>query len=834
MKSMEMVIAKLRRMSEIDLHKRVVVPLLKNMSFRYVRYVHGSFERGKDLLYLSEDAYGDWRVEVCQVKNSPFTGRATSSASTSTTLTQLQQCRHTSVLNPLTHKMEVPKAVVLLTTHAIPDRDVAGTDDFLIALDRLECKIVGPERLVTLIEQYLPDYYSETVFPGESMLEAMKQYVNVHHEARAFRIRNPRPIDQWCVNLGASDAGSTLDRLSKKRLPVSWHTNNPSPIPTNRIEGLLVRQENLGMPLRRIPIFTPPYSRADLKKEENKTEVPIDHVDLSDFLEKLETQLAQAQMVPDGMGEGKRQRARATKAIIALHQSAELVNDLFNGLEDLIPSDVFKDSNQRQYTLNIPEVDPRLLLGIRDNAAIVGDAGAGKTTFARMITRAAIENGIKCIYFPCAVVQTREMSLKDSMLGFLRSIGGGVSKKSAAHFLSHAELIIIDGCDEAATFGEQLSEEIKGFAFARPLYTDVKGVQRSTPEIPPDLDHLVSYDMRRKRFILERFPDRLAIYRLRKANHGTPFAKAIDELEKKAHNQNPRLIITTRGHEVLDLGPEWITLRLMPFSIGQLEEFFRSWFLGTDKDAGEVLTVLNRNPHLRDACRTPIVATQVAALHENGRRLPQSKTGIYEDRFELLFWDWDEARTVANRNRVEERDKWVLLSRLALQMHRERRRRFTANELGELWDEGFRSVYPDLSVSDLLWELQVYNSVVIQEIGGGYSLGHLSYQEFLAAKGVVFGQYWRELVDCVHDPWWKNTLIFYAGLCGDVSHLFDLVQLKHGLEQTRGVVADMLQEARYTSAVVKDAVGDFLAEDEDAEDFEMRDGGEYEVFDDDD
>ncbi|GAG47701.1 unnamed protein product, partial [marine sediment metagenome] len=213
---------------------------------------------------------------------------------------------------------------------------------------------------------------------------------------------------------------------------------------------------------------------------------------------------------------------------------------------------------------------------------------------------------------------------------------------------------------------------------------------------------------------------------------------------------------------------------------------------------------------------TPIVATLVAALHENGRRLPRSKTGIYEERFTLLFREWDDVRDVANRNRVDERDKWVLLARLALQMHRDRRQRFTRCELEDLWHEGFADVYPDVQTDDLLWELRVYNSVVVQEIGGAYSLGHLSYQEFLAAKGIVIGQYWHDLAERVHESWWRNTLVFYAGLAGDVGQLFDLVQRKHGLDQTGGLVAEMLAEARYTSAVVKDVVGEILEEEVDA------------------
>jgi hypothetical protein len=95
------------------------------------------------------------------------------------------------------------------------------------------------------------------------------------------------------------------------------------------------------------------------------------------------------------------------------------------------------------------------------------------------------------------------------------------------------------------------------------------------------------------------------------------------------------------------------------------------------------------------------------------------------------------------------------------------------------------------------------------EGGGEFSLGHLSYQEFLAAKGIVLGQRLEVLRDNFFDPWWRNVFLFYAGIAGDVHKLFGMIQAKTGLRRNRGLLDEMLAEARYSSDFVRAITNDF-------------------------
>src|SRR5689334_22794111 len=66
----------LRGMTETRLHREVIQPRLRHMGADNVQYTHGQTEKGKDFVYTINDFYGDPQLQVCQVKNEPFSGRA--------------------------------------------------------------------------------------------------------------------------------------------------------------------------------------------------------------------------------------------------------------------------------------------------------------------------------------------------------------------------------------------------------------------------------------------------------------------------------------------------------------------------------------------------------------------------------------------------------------------------------------------------------------------------------------------------------------------------------------------------------------------------------------
>ena len=104
------------------------------------------------------------------------------------------------------------------------------------------------------------------------------------------------------------------------------------------------------------------------------------------------------------------------------------------------------------------------------------------------------------------------------------------------------------------------------------------------------------------------------------------------------------------------------------------------------------------------------------------------------------------------------------------------------------------------------------NNVFVPEGFAEYSLGHLSFQEFLTARAIMHGQLFSILTDRFFDPWWENVIVFYAGLCGDASAYFGRLLEKNPLEEVRGLLPRILSEARYTSRAIADFVEEASSE----------------------
>ena len=215
----------LRAMDERVLHKRVIMPVLKQKGATHVRYVHGAFERGKDIVYVYRDFDDDLCLRVCQVKNEKLTGSTSSPSSAMGVLRQLEQCRDTAVLNPVTNTKELPQEVALYTTYPIPDHAVADGAAFLERLRATRCKVLGPEALLSQIGKYLPQLYGELAIPGSSLSRAMERYVVVHREADAFDLEPTRHLADIFVNLGMAPGSAILKTLlSGAATPKSPHS----------------------------------------------------------------------------------------------------------------------------------------------------------------------------------------------------------------------------------------------------------------------------------------------------------------------------------------------------------------------------------------------------------------------------------------------------------------------------------------------------------------------------------------------------------------------------------------------------------------------------------
>ena len=117
---------------------------------------------------------GELDLTVIQIKNSKITGDSSSDSSAIGMVNQISRCLSTQILNPLSHREELPRRVILFTSYPFPDHAVAGMHGDLEQLRRV-CEIVQGSGILGLIKEHLPEVYADLAHPGHGLSAAVER-----------------------------------------------------------------------------------------------------------------------------------------------------------------------------------------------------------------------------------------------------------------------------------------------------------------------------------------------------------------------------------------------------------------------------------------------------------------------------------------------------------------------------------------------------------------------------------------------------------------------------------------------------------------------------------
>ena len=465
------------------------------MGARYIRYVHGAFERGKDFVYMAQGFYGKYELTVCQAKNEKLSANFSSSSSTGAFLQQALHCVKTEVLNPATSQKETPQRVVLITTYPFPDHALADANHLLVDV-HAKCTLIGPEDLADLLRVHMPDFYAECAHPGEGLFRAIRRYVIAHHEAPAFDLPQAGKLGDFFVNLGIGQMQSVLGELISGRLrPVSAMRRT---IARSDYMGLRAALDVVAADIDSVGILDDrvtceeAISNPSSVVEKQRQDYITVHVDMLAFVRDVKNRFRDLQKVLQKARSEDERRTIAAEAISFLRRS----DDFSRTMYEFFGEDLFSRNRRSESGWKSPffleEIDPASLLQTENDICIVGDAGAGKTCFARMLAQKALNSGLRCAYFPCARMSRNAKSLTGELARFLRSLDEAFEKQTVKSLIEDLDLVVVDGCDEAPGFPDDLARQITALCANRSFAITVCGTRISRPTVPRDLQDLVS------------------------------------------------------------------------------------------------------------------------------------------------------------------------------------------------------------------------------------------------------------------------------------------------------------------------------------------------------
>nr|BAL53191.1 signal transduction protein [uncultured Chloroflexota bacterium] len=382
-----------------------------------------------------------------------------------------------------------------------------------------------------------------------------------------------------------------------------------------------------------------------------------------------------------------------------------------------------------------------------DGLIILGDPGAGKTTFLKYLAlRMAKGEGPQLgldhslpILLPLAAyanaLQSREVRLDDFITHYFDEIGLDVPMAAMlreALRLGHA-LILLDGLDEVR-------------------------------------------DLNLRNTVVERVVDFYTFHR-------------------RAGN---KFVITSRvvGYRaVRPVAEGLIECTLVDFDEEDIQAFVEHWTMALEKQAQgdtpiaradaekekrELLDAIRRNPGIRRLAATPLLLTILALMKRQGVTLPERRVQLYDEHIKTLLSTWNRARSLSGRAPGRELDEIQtvrVLAPLALWMHQVNpgmglvRAEEIRRKLEQIfYEQG--EINPALAARQFLQDVRDHAALLVERGPGEYGFIHLTFEEYLAAVAIALhGQGSAQPVIEMIQPYigeqsWREVLLLTIAYLG--------------------------------------------------------------------
>ena len=207
----------LAKMSEAALRADVLIPLFQRMGFLGVDHCHGAGEQGKDIVYYSEDPFGERHYEAVVAKKGKISGAASAKANFEGVLTQVRQCFRNPYPDPAKGEVPIERCVVVASGKILAGAQKEFAREYEAQHPALRF-LDGPD-LVALLDQHMPElFWREREF-FQSYYTALKQQTATIRDLQPFELEEPLELKKVYVSLrleGTRGDEAELERQARR------------------------------------------------------------------------------------------------------------------------------------------------------------------------------------------------------------------------------------------------------------------------------------------------------------------------------------------------------------------------------------------------------------------------------------------------------------------------------------------------------------------------------------------------------------------------------------------------------------------------------------------
>jgi len=241
-------------------------------------------------------------------------------------------------------------------------------------------------------------------------------------------------------------------------------------------------------------------------------------------------------------------------------------------------------------------------------------------------------------------------------------------------------------------------------------------------------------------------------------------------------------------------------LTLLDFNKEQISQFAENWCLtyeiaqsgetpkaarDAEGEKSKLLKSIFGNAGVEKLAANPLLLTILALIHRQGTELPNRRAELYELYLTTLIKTWNRARSLAGMSvgSMDDKETVKILAPLAYWMHANRpsgtaRRVELEREITRHFTERRKHALDDAEreAARFLDDVRTYSGLLAERGPDAYGFVHLTFEEYLAARHIVFqGQVHEQkslelLRQHAYDPAWREVILLALGYLGLVTN----------------------------------------------------------------
>jgi predicted NACHT family NTPase len=259
--------------------------------------------------------------------------------------------------------------------------------------------------------------------------------------------------------------------------------------------------------------------------------------------------------------------------------------------------------------------------------------------------------------------------------------------------------------------------------------------------------------------------------------------------------RNNQFVITCRIAANEYLFEDFTEVEIADFEHQQIAEFAYKWFQGTSPaKARDFMPALEKNQRLFELATNPLLLTLLCLVFDDYYEFPANRADLYARGVAILLSKWDAQRNI-NRDEIYKylslRRKEGLLSYVAYQTFKQGHYFFKKGILGKYIQDYICSILPANSDAEaslvnsegVIQAIEAHHGLLVERAPEIYSFSHLTFHEYFTARYLLDNL--DDLVKHITDDRWQEVFRITTEMLPNADDL--LLLMKQTID---GILAD--------------------------------------------